>query len=180
MWLTCSGNRGEQGFLTAGLGAVQSHFILQGFRSGLRGSWPQIQHFRRQRQGEGHREEAGKGRDSPRREPRCRTRHLLQRVARQPPGTPRYHPALGRSLPIRREASRSLSCLSVCLSLSLALGKMSRCSLTRASLDHLLKHISHYRTKTFLYIEPEALQLDLHPVSICCQSRWKRQSSHLP
>lgn len=78
------------------------------------------------------------------------------------------------------ERHRALCLISVCLSLSRALGKISRESLTRASLNHPLKHISHYRTKTFLCIEPESLQLDLNPDSTCCQSRWKRQSSHLP
>ena len=89
-------------------------------------------------------------------------------------------PCFRQSLPTCREASHSLSHLCLFICLSLTLGKISRCSLTRASLGHLLKHISHYRTKTFLCIEPKALRLDLHPISTCCQSRWKRQSSHLP
>lgn len=59
VWPTCSGKHREQGFLTAGLRAAQRYLvILQGSGSGLRGHWPQIQHFRGQGQGQGHREEA--------------------------------------------------------------------------------------------------------------------------
>lgn len=118
VWLTCSGNRGEQGFPTAGLGAVQSHLILQGSRSGLRGSWPQIQHFRGQGPGEGHREEARKGR-GPQEGAQAQNKMPAGEGGKAAPRDSSLPPCFRQVPPnTQRGIVLSVSSLSICLSLA--------------------------------------------------------------